>query len=202
MADTIKSQSDLITAYQDNTTGDISAQDLRDFLVSLGGFALERGADPTNVANTGFTYTKDVGGITELFYIDSAGSVLQITTNGKMSVGQMIHIEALAQVGAGSSDIHLSDTTWAVSTSVIKTIRVVTTSTDWDLWLLQNDNGFAANDATIPRMQIVEAGNADQNISLDHPYEDEDPSSTEVHLYLIDNSGTANFDVYIMGVTA
>jgi hypothetical protein len=47
---------------------------------------LERTGDPTNVANYGFIYTKDVGAVTELFYIDSAGTVKQITNAGKFNI--------------------------------------------------------------------------------------------------------------------
>lgn len=39
----------------------------------------EISADPSNVADYGFLYTKDVGGTTELFYQDSAGNVRQLT---------------------------------------------------------------------------------------------------------------------------
>ena len=39
----------------------------------------ERAADPAAVANEGKVYTKDVAGITELFYRDSAGNVRQLT---------------------------------------------------------------------------------------------------------------------------
>ena len=47
---------------------------------------LEQASDPTNAANKGILYTKDVGGITELFFIDSAGTVKQLTTNGALSI--------------------------------------------------------------------------------------------------------------------
>ena len=43
---------------------------------------LKQSVDPTTVANTGYLYTKDVAAITELFWRDSAGTVLQLTTNG------------------------------------------------------------------------------------------------------------------------
>ena len=52
-------------------------------------FAEEAG-DPTNVANTGFVYTKDVSTITELFYEDSAGTVTQITTNGQVTAADTL----------------------------------------------------------------------------------------------------------------
>jgi hypothetical protein len=42
-------------------------------------------------------------------------------------------------------------------------------------------------------------GNGDKQIYLDIPYYDED-ASKEVHLYLIDNSGTNTFSVYITAI--
>ena len=47
---------------------------------------LEQGSDPSNAANTGFVYSKDVSGITELFYEDSAGTVTQLTQNGGLAL--------------------------------------------------------------------------------------------------------------------
>jgi hypothetical protein len=96
-------------------------------------------------------------------------------------------------------DLHLSDATnWAVSKALIKAVRVVTSSTDWDLYLLQNDNGHSANDGNIPEIQIMEAGNGNADIFLNLPYEDED-GSDEVHLYYSDNSGANTADIYIIG---
>lgn len=46
---------------------------------------LEQSADPTSVADEGFTYTKDVSGVTELYYMDSAGTVVQLTTGGAIN---------------------------------------------------------------------------------------------------------------------
>jgi len=101
--------------------------------------------------------------------------------------------------GQSEGDLHLSDgTSWNTSNALIKKIRIETTSTDWDAWILQNDNGYSTDDANIPAMQIMDAGSGDLDIDLDHAYEDED-TSAEVHLYLIDNSGTATFDVYVIG---
>lgn len=45
---------------------------------------LQQGADPTTAATTGFMYTKNVAGATELFYKDAAGNVLQLTSAGKI----------------------------------------------------------------------------------------------------------------------
>lgn len=41
----------------------------------------EQGGDPTNVANKGILYTKDVAGLTQLYYMNSAGTVYGITPN-------------------------------------------------------------------------------------------------------------------------
>jgi hypothetical protein len=96
-------------------------------------------------------------------------------------------------------DLHLSDAaTWAVSKALIKVVRVVTSSTDWDLYLLQNDNGHSVNDGNIPEIQIMEAGNGNANILLNLPYEDED-GSDEVHMHYSDNSGANTADIYIIG---
>ena len=80
----------------------------------------------------------------------------------------------------------------------IKIVRVVTSSTDWDMYILQNDNSFATDDANIPKKQIMEAGNGNTDIDLDLPFEDEDASS-EVHIYYLDNSGANTADIYVIG---
>jgi len=45
-------------------------------------WAAKQAGDPANIANTGIIYTKDVAGVTELFYEDDAGNVTQITSGG------------------------------------------------------------------------------------------------------------------------
>ncbi len=106
---------------------------------------------------------------------------------------------SIKAISLSEGDIHLSDNiSWGVSKALIKIIRVITSSTDWDLYILQNDNGHAANDANVPEMQIMEAGNGSANIYLDLPYKDEDVSN-EVHLYYIDNAGLNASDIYIFG---
>ena len=108
------------------------------------------------------------------------------------------YIKATGQ--SETTDLHLSDgTNWNTSKALIKTIRVITDSTDWDAWLIQNDNGYSVDDATIPMKQIIDTGgDGDTTIWLDLPYEDED-ASNEVHLYFVDNSGSNTFDIIIQG---
>ena len=98
---------------------------------------------------------------------------------------------------ASATDLHLSDgTNWNVNKAQIKYIRIVTASTDWDLYILQNDNGYAVNDATIPMMKIADSISGNANLWVDLPYEDEDASG-EVHLYFLDNGGANTASIYI-----
>jgi len=46
---------------------------------------LPEGADPSAISNKGILYSKDVATITELFYRDSAGTILQITAAGSIA---------------------------------------------------------------------------------------------------------------------
>jgi|GEM_PF-7100003 len=51
----------------------------------------EQASDPTPVANKGFIYPKDVAGVTEIFYMDSAGAVSQLTSGGAINaVGKSV----------------------------------------------------------------------------------------------------------------
>jgi len=63
------------------------------FITPVGGLGIqiptsvqlaEQVAAPAAVANTGHVYTLDVGGVTELHYVDSAGAITQITGGGTL----------------------------------------------------------------------------------------------------------------------
>lgn len=98
-----------------------------------------------------------------------------------------------------SGDIHLQDgTNWGIDKSIVKTVIVETASTDWDLYILQNDNGFSTNDANVPAMQLMASGNGNVTIQRDFPYEDED-ATDEVHLYFVDNAASNTVDITIIG---
>ncbi len=102
--------------------------------------------------------------------------------------------------GQSEGDLHLSDgSTWAVSKALIKYIHIITSSTNWDLYILQNDNGFTANDATVPMMKIGDNVIGNATMWLDLPYEDEDASG-EVHLYYLDNSGANTATIIIKAI--
>jgi len=60
----------------------------------------EMGSDPSALANKGLLYTKDVSGITELFYRGYGGAVVQLSKNGSLLVS-LDQAYAFGGVGAG-----------------------------------------------------------------------------------------------------
>lgn len=83
---------------RDHTNGDALQVRLR-----------ERAADPTNIANKGFIYTKDNGsGVTELFYVDSAGTVSQLSPAAKANLSAT----AAPVVGDDDADGYLPGSLW------------------------------------------------------------------------------------------
>ena len=86
----------------------------------------EQASDPTNVTDKGFVYSKDVSGVTELFYKDSDGDVTQITTTGLVNAGfatgtKMLFQQTAAPIGwtkvtGSGNDNALRITTGTVTT--------------------------------------------------------------------------------------
>lgn len=64
----------------DHIMDDDDTNDGRHRLVTL----IEQGSDPGNLANTHLIYSKDVSGVTEIFFRDDSGDIQQITNNGKL----------------------------------------------------------------------------------------------------------------------
>ena len=120
----------------------------------------------------------------------------------KVSISNMtgkLNYKFIKATSQSEGDLHLSDgTNWNVDKAHISKIKVVTSSTDWDLYLLQNDNGYATDDANIPMTQLMGNGNGNLEITVNEDYEDEDATG-EVHLYYLDNSGSNTADIYIEG---
>jgi hypothetical protein len=106
-----------------------------------------------------------------------------------------VHIVSSA---SPEGDIHLTSSDWNVDRAIIKMIRVETTSNNWDLYILQNGNGFVVNDAQIPALRLMTRGKGNEDIIIDLAYEDEDASKT-VHLYYRDNTGSSLAKFYIAG---
>ena len=105
----------------------------------------------------------------------------------------------ISATGQSPGDLHLSDVTnWNKDEALITDVTVLTASTDWDLWILQNDNGYSADDANIPAEPLMIGCSGNARITANKSYQDED-ASQEVHLYLVDNEGGNTFDIHIRG---
>lgn len=76
---------------------------------------IEQSSAPTSEANRGYLYTKDVSGVTELYWMDSGGSTAQLTSGGKILISSLVigseaqgdviyrGASAWARLGAGTS---------------------------------------------------------------------------------------------------
>lgn len=156
---------------------------------------------------TGYSsFTFDSGSVSASVFYASTTSVTtdnQLITKAYLDsiTGDLgVNLIYITATGSATGDLHLSDTSnWGVSKANIKYIRVDTTSTAWNMYLLQNDNGYATNDAMIPALEIVNNGYLNELTYMDHPYWDED-NTDEVHLYW-DSSDTATVtaSIYIVG---
>jgi hypothetical protein len=71
---------------------------------------IERGSDPSAVANIGTLYTKDVSGATEVFYRDASGNISQLTKSGRV-VGQQKAVLKTSNYTAVAGDTILVDKT-------------------------------------------------------------------------------------------
>lgn len=81
-----------ITAYADLHIASLRAS---------GSIRLAEIAAPSNVADTGFIYVKDVGGVTELFYMDDSGDEVQVTDAGAVNAGAVASsLDASYNVGS------------------------------------------------------------------------------------------------------
>jgi len=106
------------------------------------------GSDPVFIASTGIAYTKDVDGITELFYVDSGGTVVQITTVGALKEASIIpprnHISGLVLSNAAvpNTDITVGIGEAADSTRVnlLERATAITKQID-NPWVPGNDLG-------------------------------------------------------------
>jgi len=123
----------------------------------------------------------------------------ELNTTTGTGTGTPMYIQLL-KLTQSEGDLHFADAGgWGTSKALIKNIKVVTDSTDWDLYILQNSNGFVTDDALIPAKLVMSGGNGTEAISMDYTYEDEDNSAT-LHLYWVDNADIDTADFYITGI--
>lgn len=78
---------------------------LRDGYIYLG----EQSGDPGFEEDVGFVYTKDIGGYTELFYMDNYGSVAQITDDGYLNASTSLDSAYDGRAGSGAGREIIAD---------------------------------------------------------------------------------------------
>ena len=66
---------------------------------------IEQSSDPSAVTDRGILYTKDVSGVTEVFYRDSSGNVVQLTSGGKIRGGSLSQDGSIVAAMLGSSSV-------------------------------------------------------------------------------------------------
>ncbi|MEK0431762.1 MAG: hypothetical protein RL139_1566 [Gemmatimonadota bacterium] len=76
--------------------------------VGTGGVSLTEGSNPSTLANRGTLYTKDVATNTELFYKDSNGNVIQLTTLGGLFVPRVDRAETITGLTITGTDTALT----------------------------------------------------------------------------------------------
>lgn len=64
---------------------------------------LEQVSDPASATDTGFLYSKDVGGVTEVFYEDSGGLIIQLTSAGIVRLSDLANLLVVDLLGVASA---------------------------------------------------------------------------------------------------
>lgn len=88
---------------------------------------VEQSSDPANVANTGYIYTKDDGGDTELYYIDDGGTVTQITQDGVLLDAALLSAANTFAAANTFSDIATfsAQSRWAKGSDIVSAATLV-----------------------------------------------------------------------------
>ncbi len=120
-----------------------------------------------------------------------------MTTIGRSGArdGKIVYIKETSQP---EGNLNLSGNNWDTSKSIIKQIKIVTSSTDWDLTFYPTD---AFSGGTLPSYQVAQGADGNFTLEMDYPYIDED-NTKEVHIKFTDNSGSNTADITILGEKA
>jgi len=104
----------------------------------------------------------------------------------------MKNIYLLAE-NQSEGNLTLSNATWGATKSFIESIKVETSSTDWDMWLCETS---AFDKTLITTRQIAANRNGNYDITISRTYNSD---ATNVYLIYTDNSGTNTADILISG---
>jgi len=88
--------------------------------------------------------------------------------------------------------------TWSINEAIIKTIRVITVSTDWDFTIYCNDDQVSG---MFSSLKIASNLSGTQTIFLDISYINDKDGSSIYYLY-VDNAGSDNAAVDVWGEKA
>lgn len=151
---------------------------------------------------TGTITSSTIGGTSDPTQVTGTISTTQITgtittaaLTGELSEGEgtMRNIW-ISTTGQAEGNLTLSDTTnWACQYSYISSIKVVTSSTDWDMWLCETS---AFNTSLITSRQIAANRSGNFDITIAREYNSD---SNNVYLIYTDNSGANNASILITG---
>ena len=141
---------------------------------------IEQSANPTVEANRGFLFTKDVSGVTELYWMDSSGNVMQLTSGGAFLITN------LSVSGQARGDL------------------IVRGASAWQRLAIGASGRFLRSDGTDPSWSLIQAGDvsytnlpAGMVVNVAHtstgavatgttamPFDDTIPQNTEGDQYL------------------
>lgn len=178
----------------------ISATNLRNNAGSLDTIQdIATGSSPTflsvNISAAGTSVSKD--GSNNLTLTDTVAGALTLSEVASSKIlyikGATLNDNTLANVSDG--------TNWPTAAgvkAVIKAIKIVTSSTDWNLTIYCDSDQASGMFASI---SLATNANGNKDILLDLPYIDNDSSTPcQVHLLFVDNGGSnsATCDVYAL----
>jgi len=118
----------------------------------------------------------------------------QTTDSGSALMPKIVYIPDQALADATKEDF--THANWNVQAAIIKAVKVVTTSTDWDLLISCHNDQSSGMFSTV---KIGQGLSGNQVILLDLPYID-DEGLYEMHMQFDDNGGSAGATVDIYGV--
>jgi hypothetical protein len=123
----------------------------------------------------------------ELTFTDSSGTATLTTLKSMRNVW-------ISASGQSEGNLTLADgTNWAAQYSFIDSIRVLTSSTSWDLWLCETS---AFNTALISSRHLADDISGNYDIDVHREYNSD---SNNAYLIYTDNSGANTADFYISG---